>query len=216
MTTPTTGIAIERDLALRVAADRLAAEFDRIGRETIERFLDSSYEHVADGARIETFLPLMAERFARQRLRALARVEHEHDHGTPTVLFVCPDNAARSLMALALVEHLAGDGAVAWSAGARPAPGIDPAVVEAMAERGIDLSEEFPKPWTDEIVDAADVVVTMGGASCPVRRGARHESWPVWVPDGELSIDAARRVRDELEERIRDLLARLGVRDVSA
>ncbi|RIQ30904.1 arsenate-mycothiol transferase ArsC [Jiangella rhizosphaerae] len=200
--------AIDRDLALRLAGERLGKEFTGIGRETIDSFLETSYEHFAAGARIPTFLPLMAERFSRQRLRALARVEREQDK--PTVLFLCPDNAGRSLLALGLFEHLAGDGAVGWSGGADPATDVDAGVAAAMDERGIDLADEFPKPWTDEIVEAADVVVTMGGVTAPELPGRRYEHWEVPDPAGQ-DLDTVRVIRDETEQRVRDLLARLGV-----
>ena len=101
----------------------------------------------------------MAERFARQRLRALAKVEGLHDDGKPTVLFLCVHNAGRSQMAMGFFQHLAGDRAVAWSGGSEPGNAVNPAAVAAMAERGIDISREFPKPWTDETVQ---------------RRGRRH------------------------------------------
>ena len=110
----------------------------------------------------------MAERFARQRLRALANVEGKGTDGTPIVLFLCVHNAGRSQMALGWFNHLAGDRAVAWSGGSEPGTEINPPAVTAMAEVGIDITGEFPKPWTDEIVRAADVVITMGcGDACP-------------------------------------------------
>lgn len=199
---------IERDLALRAAAERLGKEFTGIGQETIEGFLETSYEHFAAGARIPTFLPLMAERFARQRLRALARVEGEQDK--PTVLFLCPDNAGRSLLALGLFEELSGDAAVGWSGGADPATDVDAGVAAAMGERGVDFADEFPKPWTDEIVAAADVVVTIGDVQVPELPGRRYEHWDVPDPSGQ-DLDTVRTIRDETEQRVRDLLARLGV-----
>ena len=102
----------------------------------------------------------MAERFARQRLHALAKVEGLRDDGKPTVLFLCVHNAGRSQMALGFFQHLAGDGAVAWSGGSEPGAQVNPSAIKAMEERGIDISGEFPKPWTDETVRAADVIIT--------------------------------------------------------
>ena len=132
-----------------------------------------------------TFLPIMAERFARQRLKALARVEGKADDGLPTVLFLCVHNAGRSQMALGWFQHLAGDRAVAWSGGSEPGNEVNPAAIAAMAEVGIDISSEFPKPWTDEIVQAADVVVTMGcGDACPLFPGKRYEDWELDDPAG--------------------------------
>ncbi|MBA3990594.1 MAG: arsenate reductase ArsC [Propionibacteriales bacterium] len=211
--TPTwSTLTLDQTRALRESAARLAREFDGVyGAETVERFLSSSFVQVADTATIPTFLPLLAERFARQRLRALAKVEGHHDDGTPTVLFLCVHNAGRSQMALGFLTHLAGDGAVAWSGGSDPSTSINPAAIEAMRERGIDIAGEFPKPWTDEIVRAADVVVTMGcGDACPIFPGRRYEEWVVDDPAG-LEVADVRPVRDEIERRVRRLLAELAV-----
>ena len=201
---------IDQRLALKTAAVHLGREFEGIfGVETIERFLHSSYDGFADRAVVLNFLPLLAERFARQRLRALAKVEGKAFTGTPVVLFLCTHNAGRSQMALGFFQHLAGDRAVAWSGGSEPASTINPAAVAAMAERGIDISAEYPKPWTDEIVRAADVVITMGcGDACPVFPGRRYEEWVLPDPDG-LDIDAIRPIRDEIERRVRTLLAEI-------
>ena len=129
----------------------------------------------------------------------------------PTVLFLCTHNAGRSQMALGFFNHLAGDQAVAWSGGSEPGDQINPAAVAAMAEVGIDITNEFPKPWTDEIVQAADVIVTMGcGDACPVFPGQRYEEWVLADPAGQ-PVEAVRPIRDEIELRVRALLAQLGV-----
>ena len=166
-------LSIDESLALRTAATRLATDFEGIfGPQTIERFLHSSFDQFAQRATIVKFLPLMAERFARQRLRALAKVDGRRDDGKPTVLFLCVHNAGRSQMAMGFFTALAGDQAVAWSGGSEPGTEVNPAAIAAMAERGIDISTEFPKPWTDETVRAADVVITMGCRdACPVVPG---------------------------------------------
>ena len=205
-------LSIDQQLALTTAAARLAAEFDGIyGRETIERFLHSSYEQFATVGSIPHFLPLLAERFARQRLQALARVEGHHRDGKPVVLFLCTHNAGRSQMALGFFTRLAGDAAVAWSGGSEPGTEVNPSAVAAMAERGIDITGEYPKPWTDEIVRAADVVVTMGcGDACPVFPGTRYTNWDLDDPAG-LDLPAVRPIRDDLERRVRALLDELGV-----
>lgn len=215
MTTPSTSWAalpLEQSQALRSAAARLAGEFDGVfGAETIERFLHTSFDQFATRATIPQFLPLMAERFARQRLRALAKVEGLSHDGKPTVLFLCVHNAGRSQMALGFFHHLAGDAAVAWSGGSEPGVEVNPSAVAAMAERGIDISAEFPKPWTDETVRAADVVVTMGcGDACPVFPGKRYEEWLLDDPAGK-GVEEVRPVRDEIERRVRALLAELNV-----
>nr|WP_286144070.1 arsenate reductase ArsC [Mycobacterium sp. D16R24] len=197
---------------MRTAATRLQSEFDgTFGTETIERFLYSSYEQFAGRATVPNFLPLLAERFAHQRLHALARVEGKVSDGKPTVLFLCTHNAGRSQMALGFFNHLAGDQAVAWSGGSEPGREINPAAIEVMAEAGIDITGEYPKPWTDEIVQATDVVITMGcGDACPVFPGKRYENWNLPDPAGK-SADATRPIRDEIERRVRSLLTELDV-----
>jgi protein-tyrosine-phosphatase len=131
--------------------------------------------------------------------------------GPPTVLFLCVHNAGRSQMALGWFNHLAGGRAVAWSGGSEPAKEINPSAVLAMAEVGIDITHEFPKPWTDEIVQAADVVVTMGcGDACPLYPGKRYEDWELTDPAGK-DVDAVRPIRDDIERRVRALLESLGV-----
>jgi arsenate reductase len=205
-------LTLEQRAALRSAAANLRREFDgTFGVETIEQFLASSYDQFAASARIVTYLPLMAERFARQRLKALAKVEGKATDGTPTVLFLCVHNAGRSQMALGWFNHLAGDLAVAWSGGSEPGKEVNTSAVLAMAEVGIDIAQEFPKPWTDEIVRAADVVVTMGcGDACPLFPGKRYEDWELEDPAGQ-DVEAVRPIRDEIERRVRDLLASMGV-----
>jgi arsenate reductase len=202
----------DQAMVLRSAAIRLSDEFRGVfGPETVERFLHTWFDQFATRATVPQFLPLMAERFARQRLRALAKVEGLHDDGRPTVLFLCVHNAGRSQMAMGFFQHLAGDRAVAWSGGSEPGMSVNPAAVAAMAERGIDISTEFPKPWTDETVRAADVVVTMGcGDACPLFPGKRYEEWVLDDPAGQ-GLAAVRPIRDEIERRVRQLLDELHV-----
>ena len=205
-------LTLEQQLALRSASHNLHREFEGVfGTETIERFLATSYEQFATQARIPTYLVLFAERFARQRLKALAKVEGRVTDGLPIVLFLCTHNAGRSQMALGWFNHLAGDRAVAWSGGSEPGIEINPAAVEAMAEVGIDITDEYPKPWTDEIVRAADVVVTMGcGDACPLFPGKRYEDWELDDPAG-MDVTAVRPIRDEIGQRVRNLLSELAV-----
>jgi protein-tyrosine-phosphatase len=205
-------LSIDQQLGLRTAATRLQREFaDTFGVETIELFLHSSYDQFASRATVPNFLPLLGERFARQRLNALARVEGKITDGKPTVLFLCTHNAGRSQMALGFFIHLAAERGVAWSGGSEPGVEMNPAAIQAMAEVGIDITNEFPKPWTDEIVKAADVVVTMGcGDACPIFPGKRYEEWILPDPAGQ-SIEAVRPIRDDIEERVRRLLDELGV-----
>jgi protein-tyrosine-phosphatase len=129
----------------------------------------------------------------------------------PTVLFLCVHNAGRSQMALGFFRHLAGDHAVAWSGGSEPGDAVNPAAVAVMAERGIDISAESPRRWTNEIVEAADVVITMGcGDTCPVFPGKRYLDWVLDDPAGK-GVAEVRPVRDEIERRVRGLLDELGV-----
>jgi len=152
-------------------------------------FLTTSYDQFAGRATVPNFLSLMAERFARQRLKALAGVEGKVTDGLPVVLFLGVHNAGRSQTALGWFNHLAGERAVAWSGGSEPGNEVNPAAVAPMAEIGIDISEEFPKPWTDEMVRAADVVVTMG-AGTPAR-----SSWESATRTGSSPIRSARASR---------------------
>ena len=198
---------------MRTAAKNLTEEHaGTFSTETIQRFLETSYDQFAGRASVTHLLPLLAERFARQRLVALAKVEGRGDDGLPIVLFLCVHNAGRSQMALGWFDHLADGKALAWSGGSEPGSEINPAAVAAMAEVGIDIGQEFPKPWTDEVVRAADVVVTMGcGDACPYFPGKRHEDWELDDPAGQ-DVAAVRPIRDEIGERVRALLASLDVR----
>ena len=205
-------ITLEHQLVLRSSSMLLQKNFEgTFGQETIERFLYSSYDEFAGRVTVTKYLPTFAERFARERLTALARVEGKSDDHRPTVLFLCTHNAGRSQMALGYFRALAGDRAVAWSGGSEPGDQVNPAAIAAMAEVGIDISGEFPKPWTDEVVRAADVVVTMGcGDACPVFPGKRYEDWTLTDPTG-LDVDSVRPIRDEIKARVEVLLASLGV-----
>jgi arsenate reductase (thioredoxin) len=189
--------------------DGLCSEFaGTFSSETIERYMAESLEALS-GARLTNFVPLFVHRFARERLRALGQVEGMISKTVPEVLFVCVHNAGRSQMAAALLDHF-GEGSVhVRSAGSDPTDQINPHVVTAMSELGLDLTKEFPKPMTDEVVQAADVVITMGcGDACPIYPGKRYEDWELDDP-AEADADAVRRIRDEIAERVRRLLAEL-------
>ena len=129
----------------------------------------------------------------------------------PAVLFLCTHNAGRSQMAMGFFKHLAADQATVYSGGSEPAAEVNPAAVAAMAEKGIDIATEQPKRWTPDMLEAVDVVVTMGcGDACPVLPGRRYDEWVLPDPAGK-SLDAVRPVRDEIEQRVRKLLTELGV-----
>ncbi len=181
------------------------------GPETIERFVVDSLDRLLPTAKITTYLPVLAERFANQRRHALARLEGTLPSMVPGVLFMCVHNAGRSQMAAGWLRHLAEDRAVVWSGGSEPNSEINPAAVAAMAEVGIDITDEFPKPWTDEIVRAADVVITMGcGDACPLYPGKRYEDWELADPDGK-NIESVRPIRDEIRARVEALMASIGI-----
>ena len=191
------------------AAARLANEFKGIfSEETIARYIGESLDLLGN-SRINVFVPVLAHRFARERLRALAQVEGKMTKEQPEVLFVCVHNAGRSQMAAGLVKLRSAGRIHVRSAGSAPTDQINPAVIDAMTEIGVDMSEEFPKPLTDEVVRAADVVITMGcGDACPIYPGKRYEDWTLDDPAGK-DIDAVRLIRDEIDQRAQQLIADL-------
>jgi arsenate reductase len=195
---------------IRTATARLEGEFAGVfGEQTIERFITDSLDKLLPQARVTSFIPIFVERLARERLKALAHVEGLVANMVPSVLFLCVHNAGRSQMAAGWLRHLAGPAVHVYSGGSEPASEVNPAAVEAMAEVGIDIRAEFPKPWTDEIVRAADVVVTMGcGDACPLYPGKRYEDWELDDPAG-LGVGAVRPIRDEIRRRVEALLAEL-------
>ncbi|MGE3912164.1 MAG: arsenate reductase ArsC, partial [Chloroflexota bacterium] len=149
--------------------------------------------------------------FSRDRLKALAQAEGRIAKEQPEVLFVCTHNAGRSQMAAALMQRLSGGRVHVRSAGSDPADQINPAAIEVMAEVGLDLSEEFPKPLTDEVVQAADAVITMGcGDACPVYPGKRYEDWELDDPSGQPP-ERVREIRDAIALRVELLLAEMGI-----
>jgi arsenate reductase (thioredoxin) len=189
------------------AIDRLTDEYLRVfPAEAVSACLQDSALRLTQEPWIETYSPSLVERFARERLRAAAQVEGIMMKDVPEVLFVCVHNAGRSQMAAALLDHHAQGRVHVRSAGSTPADEINPAVVAVMDELGIDLSTEFPKPLTTDVVEAADVVVTMGcGDACPVFPGKRYLDWELLDPSGR-SVEEVRRIRDQIDRRVRDLL----------
>ena len=191
------------------AADRLAEEFAGVfSQETIARYMAESQDLLGE-ANISVFVPVLAHRFARERLKALAQAEGMITKEQPEVLFVCVHNAGRSQMAAGLVK-LRSEGRIhVRSAGSTPANVVNPAAVEALEELGVDMTEEFPKPLTDEVVRAADVVITMGcGDACPIYPGKRYEDWELDDPEGQ-DLESVRRIRDEIDQRVQKLVAEL-------
>jgi len=192
------------------AADALQDEFaGTFGRETIARYIAESVDLLGNSS-VSVFVPVLAHRFARERLKALGQADGLIVKEQPEVLFVCVHNAGRSQMAAGLVT-LRSEGRIhVRSAGSAPGEAINPLVVEAMAELGIDLSAAFPKPLTDEVVRAADAVITMGcGDACPIYPGKRYEDWALDDPAEAESLDSVRVIRDEIDTRVRALVAEL-------
>jgi protein-tyrosine-phosphatase len=205
-------LTTEERLLIKQAAARIHDDFAGIfATETIERFITDSQHNLENRATVSTWLPVLIERFTRDRLRAWARIQGKVDRDKPAIVFLCVHNAGRSQMAAGWARHLAGNRIELFSGGSDPASEVNPAAVAAMAEAGVDISNELPQPWTDEIVQAADVVVTMGcGDACPLFPGVRYEDWELTDPAG-LGIDAVRPIRDEIRARVEDLLERVGV-----
>jgi protein-tyrosine-phosphatase len=198
------------DSVLHRAAERLAQQFSGIvSEETVERVVFESYTALGRTAAVSTHLPSLAEKFARDRLTALAQSRGYIAKPVPEVLYVCVQNSGRSQMAAAITRHLAGDRVHVRSAGSQPGEGILPSVIAVLAELGIDVSDEFPKPLTDDVVRAADAVITMGcGDACPLYPGKRYLDWDLADP-ADLTLDGVRAVRDDVRARVEHLLAEL-------
>ncbi|WBM81483.1 metalloregulator ArsR/SmtB family transcription factor [Cryobacterium breve] len=206
-------------------ADDLATRFrGTFSHETVERYVQESYELLARQAKITRYLPSFTARFAGDRLRSLAAADGgtatDDRLGTdapgipgapdvPEVLFVCVQNAGRSQLASAILRSLAGERVRVLTAGSAPAGRVNPMVVAALDEIGVPLAGEYPKPLTDEVVRAADYVITMGcGDACPVYPGRTYLDWDLADPVG-LPMEGVRAIRDDIEARVRALLADL-------
>lgn len=202
---------------MRAALDdmsrRLSGRFRGVfSEETAARVVEDSYEQLGDRPAVgPNFMPIFIERFARERLEAVAQAEGLVAKALPEVLFVCEHNSGRSQMAAALAHELSNGQVAVRSAGSDPTEKVNPTVVEAMAELGIDVRMEFPKPLTDEVVRAADAIVTLGcGDAWPVYPGKRYEDWQVADPAGQ-PLEAVRRIRYDIYHHVMDLLETLGV-----
>lgn len=197
-------------LQIRQAAERLQRQFSgTLNTETIERFMNDSLDLLMQRATTSAWIPLLAERFARDRLRALVRLESDATTLNPSILFLCVHNAGRSQMAAGWAKKLGGNRIDVFSGGSEPADQVNQAAVAAMAEVGVNISGEIPQPWADEIVRASDVIVTMGcGDACPLYPGKRYIDWELDDPSGK-TVEEVRPIRDELERRVRSLLDEL-------
>ncbi|MFD4582313.1 low molecular weight phosphatase family protein [Streptomyces sp. NPDC058434] len=189
---------------------RLCTRYGRVfSQQTVESYVDDCALLLRCRARVGTHLPVLIERFADQRLGAVAKASGLAPKPVPEVLFVCTGNAGRSQLAAALMHRRAGAAVSVRSAGSEPGPDISPVVRTLLAELGLVVGAEFPKPVTPEVVAAADVVITLGcGDACPVLAGRRYVNWE--LPDlSGLDLETARAVRDTLDTRIGDLVSEL-------
>ncbi|MFD9411715.1 low molecular weight phosphatase family protein [Streptomyces sp. NPDC059989] len=207
MSTPSSPLLPDERLAAGAAhlASRYAGHF---APETVLSLLSDSSARLAEQARIRTHLVVPAERLTAERLDALAHTQGLTS-GPTRVLFVCSQNAGRSQMAAALLAHRAGERVTVSSAGTHPADAVEPHIAQALTEAGVDLADAYPKALTQEVVQAADVVITMGcGDACPVMPGRRYLDWPVADPDG-APIAVVCDIRDAIDAHITELLTQL-------
>ncbi len=199
---------LRSDVLDRVVADLAERFHGTFGRETVERYVHESHLLLADRSGLARSVLSLSAQFAADRLSALARTARPAT-GIPEVLFVCVQNAGRSQIAAAILRQIAGDRVNVRTAGSEPAVAVRSVVIAALDEIGVPLGGEYPKPLTDEVVRAADVVVTMGcGDACPVYPGRRYLDWNLDDPVG-LPLARVRDIRDEIETRVRDLVATL-------
>ena len=198
---------------LHELAAELTGRFDgTFSAETVERYVLESYTALLRTATVKAHLANRVGRFATDRLIALSQAEGTTARDVPEVLFVCEQNAGRSQMAAVLTDSIARGRVHVRSAGSAPAAELNPAVVVALQELGLDVTHVFPKPLTDDVVQAADVVITMGcGDACPIYPGKRYLDWHLDDPD-DLSLDEVRRVRDEIQAHVEELVQSLEAR----
>lgn len=192
------------------AVESLEEEFDGAhSRETIERVMDDSLQQLVRDAEVDDFLPTLAHRFARERLKALGRGRGA-EGADSDVLFIGLGDTGRGQMAAALLTLRSEGRIVAHSAGSSRGVDVDRAVVEVMAELGVDLSEAYAKPLSSEVLGSVTVAVTMGRSvgAVEIPEGVRHEDWRVGDPTG-APVDEVRRVRDDIDRRVQELLAEL-------
>ncbi|MHA7248424.1 arsenate-mycothiol transferase ArsC [Arthrobacter tecti] len=193
-------------------ADQLSHRFAaNFSSATVHRYVADTYFLLRDRARVTRFLASQTSRFATDRLSALASARGVALRPVPEVLFVCVLNGGRSQIAASVLKHLAGDRIHVRSAGSAPGDLIDPQVIELLDEVGVSVTGEYPKPLTDEIVQASDFVVTMGcGDACPVYPGRQYIDWAIEDPVGRSAEDV-RRIRDDVWARVEALLPQLGI-----
>lgn len=187
--------------------DDLTYSYDGVfTRPEVEEVVADAQTRLESTATVTQFLPVLVARHAREQLMSRAQASGRIAKTVPELLFVCVHNAGRSQMAAALAEHLSARRVHVRSAGSAPANEINPVVVEALRERGIDLSVAYPKPLSDSVLRAADVIITMGcGDSCPYFPGKRYEDWDIADPNGQ-PLEVVRGIRDDIQARVTTLL----------
>ena len=192
--------------------DDLSYRYDGVfSRETVAQAVQDARSHLEPLSRVPDYLPILTERFARDRLLAAAQAEGRIATSTPELLFVCVRNAGRSQIAAALAQHLSGGRVHVRSAGSAPTGEMLPFALQVLRERDIDVTEAFPKPLTNDVVHAANVIVTMGcGDACPVIPGKRYEDWDVADP-ADQPIEVVRAIADDIQVRVTGLLSELRV-----
>jgi protein-tyrosine-phosphatase len=185
----------------------LAYTYDGVfSRESVAAAVADARNLLEPVSTVQTFLPILVARHAKEQLMADAQSEGRLAKAVPELLFVCVQNAGRSQLAAALAEHLSAHRVHVRSAGSAPTGTINPLVVEVLAERGIALTTAYPKPLSDNVIGAADVIITMGcGDACPIFPGKRYEEWDVADPAGQ-PIEVVREIRDDIQARVTALL----------
>lgn len=205
-TVRSTRAEIPQHVVQGVVEDLAYALDGTFAREEVEAAVRTAFSELTAVSTVRTYVPVLAARLAKERLTAGAQADGRVVKTVPELLFVCVHNAGRSQMAAALAAHLAPSRVHVRSAGSRPTGDLNPQVVEALAERGVSLTEAYPKPLSMDVVRAADVVITMGcGDACPVLPGKRYEDWDVADPDGQ-PLSVVRDIRDDVQRRVTALL----------
>lgn len=201
---------IDRDILTRQLVDDLSYSYRGVfDTDQIETAVNGAWDLLEPRSTIRAFLPVLVARQAREQLMATAQAEGKVAKKVPELLFVCVHNAGRSQMAAALAEHLSARRVHVRSAGSAPTGEINPLVVEVLKERGIALGTAYPKPLSDSVVQAADVIITMGcGDPCPYYPGKRYEDWQVTDPAGQ-PIEVVREIRDDIQARVTELLRQI-------
>ncbi len=187
--------------------DDLSYSYDGVfSRQTVAAAVYAARSLLEPTATVRTYLPVLVARQAREQLMSAAQAEGRIAKTVPELLFVCVHNAGRSQMAAALAEHLSARRVHVRSAGSAPAGAVNPTVIQVLQERGIALTTPYPKPLSDSVLRAADVIITMGcGDSCPIFPGKRYEDWDVADPAGQ-PVETVREIRDDIQARVTTLL----------